>query len=177
MMESKNLITDCEVAMASDGDGMGGNVADCEVAMASGGDDMGGNVADCEVAMALGGADMGGNVDLTLLCSRVEELETRMSAVLERMGEIVEQLNGEIADSPQRQTISQQDYDSYVVGALKMANPMFGGSKHYIRKFLTSAHGIEDSKYNRRRLNACLKRKIESKTIIAEGELFRLSLE
>ena len=134
-------------------------------------------ITECETAMASGGDDMGGTVDLTLLRLRVEELEARMSAVLERMGEIVEQLNGEIADSPQRQTISQQDYDSYVVGALKMANPMFGGSKHYIRKFLKSAHGIEDSKYNRRRLNACLKRKTESKAIIAEGELFRLSSE
>lgn len=120
-----------------------------------------------EVKTSLEADDMGKTVEVLLF--RVGALESAMT-------EVIEELNSEKGQKGgmQRDMVTQMEFDQMVVDGISSARQDFGVSKLFIRKCLKENYGMEDNRYVRRRLNACLKRKIESNVLKVDGALYSL---
>ena len=120
-----------------------------------------------EVKTSLEADDMEKTVELLLF--RVGALESAMTEVIEELNSEKGQKGGN-----QRELVTQTEFDQMVVDGISSARQDFGVSKLFIRKCLKENYGMEDNRYVRRRLNACLKRKIESNVLKVDGALYSL---
>ena len=101
------------------------------------------------------------------------ELEHRLEEVEKRLAEVVIRMNSEGAAGG-RDAVPQQRFEEYVTQAVTAGVASFGVSKIFIRKFLNSVHGLDDTRYLRRRLNAVLKQKVDSKQFVVKGDLYTM---
>ena len=101
------------------------------------------------------------------------DLEHRIGAIERSLTDVIERLNDSRTEG--RETLSQQRFETFVREALTLGMSHLGVSKLFIRRVLQDSHGLEDTRYLRRRLNALLKQKVEEKEFVVTGELYKLA--
>ena len=104
--------------------------------------------------------------ELLMLRERVDHLEAAMTVVVAKL----DSLGG---NTTSREIVTADQFESYVDSALESGHSL-GVSRPLIRAYLQMHHGIEPTRYTKARLNKILKKKVESKEVIFENDLFRL---
>ena len=106
------------------------------------------------------------SAEISILRGRVECLEAAMTVVADK-------LDGLDATTTSREVVTAEKFESYVDSALESGHSL-GVSRALIRVYLQRHYNIEPTRYTKARLNKILKKKVESKAVVLENDLFRL---